>query len=265
MRIYIFVMNRNEERKLELRYGILVFAQRPMPNAQKRNNPVYTCLLTGINKKRARQQCDMSKFISTTFGYISGRHGTAVAAVTKNGNVIRVFRSPSNPNTPKQQEQRLKFGLVNKELSPLGDVFKTGYASPEGRQMAVSHALRNAIEGEFPDFRLNFGLVKVAAGNLPGVHQASAQVNDPDNNATITWDTTVGIQADEGDAVNLVFFNQDTKLSILHENVAVRKTGTIDQVLPEIWKGKSVHCWLYLSGNTRSVNSDSIYVGFLQL
>lgn len=264
MRIYIFVMNRNEERKLELRYGILVFAQRPMPNAQKRNNPVYTCLLTGINKKRARQQCDMSKFISTTFGYISGRHGTAVAAVTKNGNVIRVFRSPSNPNTPKQQEQRLKFGLVNKELSPLGDVFKTGYASPEGRQMAVSHALRNAIEGEFPDFRLNFGLVKVAAGNLPCVHQASVLV-EADLGVTVTWDTTVGFKADENDVVNLVFFNEKTKLCFLFENVADRQAGTVKQSLPVIWEGEAIHCWLYLSGNTRSVNSDSIYVGFLQL
>lgn len=229
-----------------------------------KKHPVYTCLLTGINKNEQDNFC-MGKFVSPTFGYISGKHGTAVAAITKHGNILRLHRKPGNPNTPKQQEQRLKFGLVNTELAPLGEVFKIGYASPDGRQMAVSHALKNTIEGEFPDFRLNFSLVKVAAGNLPGVHHALAQENDPDGDVTITWDTTVGVQADKEDTVNLVFFNKDTKLSVLYENVAAREAGTVDQPLPEIWKGKPVHCWLYLSAKNRNATSDSFYVGLLQL
>ena len=207
----------------------------------------------------------MGKFISSTFGYISGKHGTAVAAITKNGNILRLHRKPSNPNTPKQQEQRLKFGLVNKELAPLGEVFKKGYLSSDARQMAVSNALKNAIEGEFPDFTLNFGLVQVAVGALSGVHQASATADEAEAGVTVTWDTTVGFQADENDAVNLVFYNEKTKLSFLHEGVATRQAGTATLEMPAVWKGEAVHCWIYLSGKSRNVNSDSMYVGLLQL
>ena len=49
----------------------------------------------------------MAKFSSTTFGPISGRHGTAVAATTKDGkSYIRVYRAPSNPKTEKQVAHR---------------------------------------------------------------------------------------------------------------------------------------------------------------
>lgn len=61
----------------------------------------------------------MASFSSSTFGSISGRHGTAVAAVNKNGNnVLRLYRKPSNPNSPKQLSQRMKFSVVTKGLAP---------------------------------------------------------------------------------------------------------------------------------------------------
>lgn len=57
----------------------------------------------------------MATFNSTTFGAISGRHGSAVAAYTKNGKcILKVFKTPSNPNTDKQVAQRTKFGFVNR-------------------------------------------------------------------------------------------------------------------------------------------------------
>lgn len=207
----------------------------------------------------------MGKFISPTFGFISGKHGTAVAAITKNGNILRLHKKPGNPNTPKQQEQRLKFGLVNTELAPLNEVFKKGYLSPDGRSMAISHALKNAIEGEFPDFTINFEHVQVAAGTLPGVQQISATVDEASDGVTVTWDTTVGFQGSEEDPVNLVFYNRETRLSFLYEHVADRQAGTLYRLLPEVWKGKAVHCWLYLSAKNRNVNSNSVYVGLLQL
>ena len=66
----------------------------------------------------------MAKFSSTTFGPISGRHGTAVAATTKDGkSYIRVYRAPSNPKTEKQVAHRSKFAFANKALSCLGSLF----------------------------------------------------------------------------------------------------------------------------------------------
>jgi hypothetical protein len=68
----------------------------------------------------------MSKYISTTFGYISGRHGTAVAAVQKDGTtVLRVFNPPSNPRKEAQTVQRTKFAMVNQELSVMSKLFQS--------------------------------------------------------------------------------------------------------------------------------------------
>ncbi|WP_298650723.1 DUF6266 family protein, partial [uncultured Proteiniphilum sp.] len=72
---------------------------------------------------------------------------------------LRLHKKLVNPNTPKQQEQRLEFGLANNGLAPLGDVLKKGYLSSDARQMVVSNTLKNPIEGEFPDFTLNFSLI----------------------------------------------------------------------------------------------------------
>lgn len=207
----------------------------------------------------------MAKFISPTFGYISGRHGSAVAAITKNGNVLRLHKAPSNPNTPKQQAQRLKFGLVNQSLASLTGILKKGYLSSEALRPAVSHALKNAVEGELPDFTLNWAKVQVAMGTLPPVHTASAVVNSSEGTVSATWDSTLAFQASDEDSVNLVFFNEDAKLSLLYENVASRKDGTAVQLLPDVWKGCVAHCWLYLSAKDRNVNSVSVYVGLLQL
>jgi len=62
----------------------------------------------------------MARFTSSTFGKISGKHGSAVAAVRKNGlNILKVYRIASNPNTKGQKNQRGKFGFVMKELNCL--------------------------------------------------------------------------------------------------------------------------------------------------
>ena len=69
----------------------------------------------GSHKKHIK----MAKFNSTTFGTISGRHGSAVAATQKNGtSYLRVFRAPSDPKTAKQVNQRAKFGFANQAVRP---------------------------------------------------------------------------------------------------------------------------------------------------
>ena len=47
----------------------------------------------------------MARFTSSSFGKISGKHGTAVAAVRKDGLcILKEYRVASNPNTSGQKE-----------------------------------------------------------------------------------------------------------------------------------------------------------------
>ena len=78
----------------------------------------------------------MAKFNSTTFGAISGRHGSAVAATTKDGkNYLRVYRAPSNPNSDKQIAHRTKFSFAIKSLGCFRNLFKETYNNSRGMNM----------------------------------------------------------------------------------------------------------------------------------
>lgn len=203
----------------------------------------------------------MAKFSSTTFGPISGRHGTAVAATTKDGkSYIRVYRAPSNPKTEKQVAHRSKFAYANKALSCLGSLFKETFNSSRGKSLGVSYALKNAIIGEAPDFSVDFSNLVFTIGN---VNQAINPVLTIDElNANLSWDFVAATNSKSQDCLNLIFFNEETQLSIHMKNVAQRGEKSTTCILPEVWKGSTVYCWIYFSACSGDValNSTSQFV-----
>ena len=207
----------------------------------------------------------MAKFSSSTFGTISGRHGTAAASTTKDGqSILRMYKAPSNPNTPAQVEQRGKFGFVNSELSPLRDIFKVTYRNNKGMNLAVSYALKNAVNGNSPNFALDYTKLCFAWGSIQFPDHISAVVS-AGNSVKLDWDTTLRKEDEIPDGLNLVFMNVDSKFTILREGVALRDAGTVTFELPEIWAGKKVYCWAYFSTPENTLTSVSKYLGLLQL
>jgi hypothetical protein len=212
----------------------------------------------------------MANFISTTFGNISGRHGTAVAVVQKDGtNVLRVFRKPFNPNSPKQLAHRLKFSLVNKELSPLRQVVTLGNKGNTGAfRRVVGKALTEAITGEYPDFAIDLNLVQLTTGTLQSVEKADATVTEGTAQVNVTWDTTLGFHSRLGaddDEVNIVCFNKETGMVLPFLKAALRSEGSASLTLPDIWKGNTIHTWLFLTSADGLYVSDSISMADVQL
>ena len=211
----------------------------------------------------------MSKFVSTTFGLISGRHGSAVAAVNPDGtNVLRVYNRPSNPNSPKQQEQRAKFGLVTREISNFREVIKQGHKNPYAVNKVISQVLKTGITGVMPDFKINYEMLPLASGPLPGVSDVLATAESESTRVILTWDTTIGtlgIAGSETDKLNIVAYNVSAKMCVLNPGVGDRQLGSSSLELPEGWMGDEVHLWAYMSREDGSVNSDSLYVGVTQL
>lgn len=207
----------------------------------------------------------MAKFSSSTFGTISGRHGTAVASTTKDGqSILRIYKAPSNPNTPAQVTQRGKFGFVNSELSPLRDIFKVTYRNSKGMNLAVSYALKNAVIGNALDFELDYTKLCFAWGSiqLPDPISIEAQSTHA---VQLQWDSTLRKEDDYPDELNLVFMNVNTKFTILRESVALRDAGTVNYELPESWAGKELYCWVYFSTPESNQTSVSKYLGKIQL
>jgi hypothetical protein len=202
----------------------------------------------------------MAKYISTTFGRISGKHGTAVAAITNGKPVLRVFTPPSNPKTLGQQTQRLKFGLVVSSLNPLRNIISIGFGSKNGFNQATSLALRNAVTGNYPDFTLNYSKVIISSGSLPQSPAASASVQ-PNMNVLVNWDDTVWSNGSPDDVVYVAFLNPVTKTAVFVEALAKRQDGKLTAVLPSTWSGANIHAWLFFTSDDRQLSSVSQYLG----
>jgi len=207
----------------------------------------------------------MATYNSTTFGAISGRHGSAVAASTKSGKcILKIFKAPSNPNTDKQVAQRTKFGFVNSELSYMRELFKITFGSTLGKNQAVSFAMKDAVTGESPDYALDYSKLKISIGSLYGTGQVSL-VKTVDSKIKVDWSYTDLTGNTANDQVNLAFFNIETKEALLKQNVVLRSIGTVDVELPTVWAGQSVHCWIYFSSPDGKMNSTSQYIDLVQL
>jgi hypothetical protein len=207
----------------------------------------------------------MATYNSTTFGAISGRHGSAVAAYTKTGKcILKVFKAPSNPNTDKQVAQRTKFGFVNSELSCMRELFKITFGSNLGKNQAVSLALKDAISGVAPDFALDYSKLKISGGSLYGSGSVSV-TKTADTTLKIDWNFSDLTGNTANDGVNLAFFNVDSKEALLKQNIALRSICTVDIELPAIWVGQNIHCWIYFSSPDGMLNSNSRYIDLVQL
>lgn len=207
----------------------------------------------------------MATFNSTTFGAISGRHGSAVATTTKDGkSILKIFRAPANPNSEKQQAQRTKFGFVNKELSCMRNLFKVTFRSTNGMQQGVSLAMRNAIIGESPDYEIDYSLITLSTGSVNTAGRVNASKTS-DTKIKLEWDVTVGSNSTGNDWVSFVFLNQSAKMSILKQNHVLRSAGDAEIELPALWVGAEVHCWMYFSSPNDTLNSASQYVALVLL
>ena len=143
----------------------------------------------------------------------SGKIGPVVVYTTKYGTeVLREHVIPKDPKTPKQLAYRMKFALVSSCLSPFSSIIKDGYTQKRGAyRTVVSNALREAIEGEYPNFSINYSKIQLTNGKLklPSKIEASIQ----NNLLIITWNPqTKGLPVlnRSDDKVNIICLDEST-------------------------------------------------------
>jgi hypothetical protein len=205
----------------------------------------------------------MARINSIVYGTISGKVGDTVANVLKDGtNIIKVYRPASNPNTEKQQAQRLKFGLINKEISYMRELFKITFGSTGGVNKVISSAMRNAIVGTFPDFSFDYTQLMLATGSVQPISQINVQLSEHAS-VKLTWSTSVFIGMSPLDTVNIALANPVKRLAVLEKGIATRGDGQCEVVLPEEWEGDEIHCWVYLTSENNKRTSNSQYISLI--
>lgn len=190
---------------------------------------------------------------------LSGRVGPVVVYTTKYGTeVIRKHVIPKDPKTPKQLAYRMKFTLVSSCIAPFSNIIKNGYGQKSGAYRTVlSNALRESIEGEYPNFSINYSKIQLTDGklNLPSNIDASIQ----NNSLILTWDPqTKGHSARNrsDDRVNIICFDESKKEVSVKYNVAKRGDGVANIEI----NTENMHFWIYLRSRDGKDNSGSEYV-----
>lgn len=204
-------------------------------------------------------------------GGISGKIGPYVAYVTKDGKqVLRKHTIPRDPKTPKQQAYRMRFGLVNKALSPLNKIIKAGFKNEKNAyRSTVSKALNDAVMGEYPNYRFNYGKIQVTEGKLQLPTFVDILLEKESGKVTINWNPQLiftTYPGKEDDHVNIVCLNESIPFTKKLVNVATRSAGSVSidlkskLGLSDDYNSSELHFWLYLSTNDLMMKSDSVYL-----
>ena len=202
----------------------------------------------------------MARFSSSTFGKISGKHGTAVAAVRKDGLcILKEYRIASNPNTVGQKNQRGKFGFVMKDLNCLRSVFTRNFGGQYGINKVVAKAMKTAVTGEFPDFKLDYSKIEVAFGSLYNTSELSLERNN-EKSLRINWNTDFIMSSSPSDKVNVVLLNTQSKFVIERYECALRSDGKVEIQIPTGWLNSEIHAWIYFSSADGKTNSVSLHI-----
>jgi len=206
----------------------------------------------------------MARFTSSTFGKISGKHGTAVAAVRKDGLcILKEYRVASNPNTVGQKNQRGKFGFVMKELNCLRKVFTHTYGGQYGINKAVAQVMKQAVSGEFPEFKLNYSKVCISERTLNETikfelikaNQQTVKVNWNSDYLPVTLKTGM---------MSLVLLQSESKQVIWKQDVVFLKNEFAEVIIPPAWEVKKLHVWLYISSAENLSAIQSLYLGCIE-
>jgi len=210
-------------------------------------------------------------------GGFKGKVGNIVGSTWKGLDVMKIRpTSVTNPNTVRQQDQRSRFGLMMRFLSPQRRLVQIGFR-PYAVHMtsfnaAMSYNLAAAIEGVFPDFGINYNMVMLSRGDLPALTQPVLAFIGPAS-VKLSWnDNSNSEGAKASDKLMVSIYDADSGRAQVFISCAIRGDATATLALPAEWAGRSVEVLTFFlseegvaSAQARSLISDTTYAGNLLL
>ena len=197
----------------------------------------------------------MAKIYNSIFGIISGKHGNAVAVVAANGtNYIRIHNPKrKDAKTEKQIAQRAKFSFSATALLPFNNLFKETMGGSNGLSAGRKYAFRNAIAGEYPNFSVDYDKLMLSFGTVD--NPANITTDSSEDGYILSWDFVEGLNSRANDKINVIIYNEKTRLIIHKKELANRSDLSVDFEIPAEWAGTDVHIWAYLTQGNSSSNS----------
>lgn len=205
----------------------------------------------------------MGKYDKGILGAISGKVGTVVGSKWKG---IRYLRSLSGPRkvalSEAQIHQQARFGMGVKFLQPMHPVIKIGYRTQVKQQSphnaALSDLLTSAIEGDYPDFRINYNRFRMAKGSMEPPRNANARFED--NEVIFTWEDNTGSgDASEDDGAMLMVCSEGL-WPVYDVHNYTRADGIGRVIVDTANSGQTLYCFMAFAGQgyNRSVSNSTL-------
>lgn len=206
-------------------------------------------------------------------GILGGFSGKVGPVVGTRWNGIDIMRSRStnrsDTKTAAQLERRARFAAIIDFLKPLKGFLFIGFKSKAVRMSAfnaaTSYHMANAISGTYPDYQIDYSKAMVSQGKLPGALNPAAS-SGQDAEIGFTWaNNSSRINAGADDKAILIIYNPVKQMALSFMEGNTRLAGNQSVTLPAGFSGDEVHCYLSFQNASRSVLSDSGYVGSLMV
>ncbi|OJU55647.1 MAG: hypothetical protein BGN96_12230 [Bacteroidales bacterium 45-6] len=156
------------------------------------------------------------------------------------------------------ENNRSKFALVLNALKPMTPIVRIGYQNYKYKQTpfnaAMSYNLANAVDGDYPDYQLNWGRLMVSRGSLALPHEAG--VRDIGGLVGLSWSLQPG---GNSDVAFVAVLNEEAGEGKLVEEGNARRIGGMKISIPSEWYGQTLH--VYLAFRRGNDVSDSVYAG----
>lgn len=214
----------------------------------------------------------MGEITKGILGGFSGLVGTVVGANFRGKDIMRSKPKKSSKKPVQGQlDQRSKFAAVTSFLSHFAEVISLGFKAKTKFQSpmnsAVKQNLLNAIDGSSPVFSLDYSMVQLTNGKLPGISLLTFTAQEG-NKATLTWDITEATRYDpeqqlirDKDTLRLVLYDERNAGSYTTGYTTTRSSGTFKASLPMADEGDTIHAWVSFVSADKKTVSTSQYIG----
>ncbi len=167
-----------------------------------------------------------------------------------------------------QLATRMKFAIGSRFLSPLrpllNEVNKKRKTGQTGYLRAMSNFLLTSISGEYPVLEINYSLIKLSCGNLCGVRNPIASINQQEIKiAWSNWESHPYNFPD--DEAIVVLYSLQKQGYLLYRDAASRIQGEAKISIPLEFRNDQLHVYLILYNKQKKWASDTKYLGLIQL
>jgi hypothetical protein len=210
----------------------------------------------------------MGSIIFGSLGPVKGKVGNIIVSSWKGKPYVKsVPGERKSPPTIKELNNRKKWAMAQAWLKPIKEFVRQGFngytPTVEGFLAAKSYLLKNAFEGEAPDFIIDPALVKVSSGELPlpkniGVSQITA------GTIQFTWNIDNIEYDNRYDQVMLLAYDVENRFPVFNITGQFRSTG-VDTLQLTVVEPGVYHLYIAFVAADRKSQSDSVYLGTISV